>query len=88
MGNVDTKALTDMAAALGNYINEVNGLLEELSAAARECRENLADDSISVDAANRISQIVGGSKESLQKASQLKNRLQSKASELILIRNM
>lgn len=88
MGNIDTQALIDMAASLGNYIDEVNGLLDELSSAARECYENLAEDSISVDAAHKISGIVSKSKESLQDASRLKNRLQQKAADLIAIRNM
>ena len=85
--NVDTEKMVAMADALYTYSDTVSKLLDELSSAANECKENL-DDTYSADAVSQLSKVISQSNDSVNRAKRLAGAIQAKVEEIIRIRNL
>lgn len=85
MGNVklvDTEAMRQASAALGNYIENVNSYLAQMSDAAQDCSDNMGSDVLSRKNVLRLEEYIKEMRKALVGAEEVQERIQKHIDEI------
>ena len=79
---VSTEALEQAAAALGKYIEEVNGNIQKMKSAAQDCSDNMASDVYSRAAIEKLEVCIAELSKTVMEADSIRQKILTKKSEI------